>query len=50
VRWSPAFEDVSPGIDDGPLLNVLPSSAMKTATGNISVCMIVICKVLRVVC
>jgi hypothetical protein len=40
VRWPPAFEDMNPEEEEHP-----PSSAVKTVTENISLCVIVIYKV-----
>jgi hypothetical protein len=45
VRWPPACEDVSPGAEVRPLLDVLPSSIVKTLTGNTNLCGTVVCKV-----
>jgi hypothetical protein len=44
VKWPPACEDMSPG-EELLCWKKLPSSAVKTVSENISLCVMVICKV-----
>jgi hypothetical protein len=50
VRWTPACEDVSPGVEERPLLEAATKERLlKTVNENTSLC--VICEVrARVVC
>jgi hypothetical protein len=51
VRWPLAFKNVSPGAEDCPLLEDVTKQYSEDVTGNTSLCVIVICKVLsQVVC